>query len=573
MERRIMRRRRRRVNAFRFILALVIIAGLIAGGFFLFNKLGVNITPTQQPPGATPTPTSVLAPTLSPAPGEGADPSDYGFQTDIQANGKNVSSYTRNEKISFPVASAYTALQGVTTFRGNNYRTTASYGTADVQQGKLAVEWEKNISAIRGDEIMGTGVGWTGQPLLVRWSEKMRSIMNMYPEKKRKEGLIEVIYPTLDGHIYFYDLDDGSYTRDPINLGVVIKGTASIDPRGYPLLYVGQGDTVNHGAMKYRIISLIDQEVLYELNGKDPFSHRKWTAFDSSALVDAGSDTLIEPGENGILYTIKLNTAYDPDTGTLSIDPDPPVKYRYTADGMGEGSGKRWWGTENSMIGWRGYAFYTDNGGYLQCVDLNTMSPVWVQDVTDDSDSTMVLEEDADNQTAYLYTACQVDKQPNAKTAGRAYIRKVDALTGKVLWTRSYACSYDSHVAGGVLASPILGKEGSDIEDVVIYNIAKEKEGGSLLVALDRKTGDEVWTLRIRNYCWSSPVAVYDDAGKSYIVQADSAGRMLLIEGATSEVLDTIQIQQATIEASPAVFGDRIVIGTRGQKVVCVRIK
>jgi hypothetical protein len=573
MERRIMRRRRRRVNAFRFILALVIIAGLIAGGFFLFNKLGVNITPTQQPPGATPTPTSVLAPTLSPSPGEGADPSDYGFQTDIQANGKNVSSYTRNEKISFPVASAYTALQGVTTFRGNNYRTTASYGTADVQQGKLAVEWEKNISAIRGDEIMGTGVGWTGQPLLVRWSEKMRSIMNMYPEKKRKEGLIEVIYPTLDGHIYFYDLDDGSYTRDPINLGVVIKGTASIDPRGYPLLYVGQGDTVNHGAMKYRIISLIDQEVLYELNGKDPFSHRKWTAFDSSALVDAGSDTLIEPGENGILYTIKLNTAYDPDTGTLSIDPDPPVKYRYTADGMGEGSGKRWWGTENSMIGWRGYAFYTDNGGYLQCVDLNTMSPVWVQDVTDDSDSTMVLEEDADNQTAYLYTACQVDKQPNAKTAGRAYIRKVDALTGKVLWTRSYACSYDSHVAGGVLASPILGKEGSDIEDVVIYNIAKEKEGGSLLVALDRKTGDEVWTLRIRNYCWSSPVAVYDDAGKSYIVQADSAGRMLLIEGATSEVLDTIQIQQATIEASPAVFGDRIVIGTRGQKVVCVRIK
>jgi hypothetical protein len=572
MERRSMRRRRRRVNAFRFILALLIIAGLIAGGFFLFNKLGVNITPTQ-PPGATPTPTSVLAPTLSPSPGEGADPSDYGFQTGVQADGKNVSSYSRDDKISFPVASAYTALQGVTTFRGNNYRTTASYGTADVRQGKLAVAWEKNISAIRGDEIMGTGVGWTGQPLLVRWSEKMRGIMNMYPEKKQKEGLIEVIYPTLDGHIYFYDLDDGSYTRDPINLGVVIKGTASIDPRGYPLLYVGQGDTVNRGAMKYRIISLIDQEVLYELNGKDPFSHRKWTAFDSSALLDAGSDTLIEPGENGVLYTIKLNTDYDPDAGTLSIDPDPPVKYRYTANGMGEGSGKRWWGTENSMIGWRGYAFYTDNGGYLQCVDLNAMSPVWVQDVTDDSDSTMVLEEDAENQTAYLYTACQVDKQPNAKTAGRAYIRKVDALTGKVLWTKSYACSYDSHVAGGALASPILGKEGSDIEDVVIYNIAKEKEGGSLLIALDRETGDEVWTLRIRNYCWSSPVAVYDDAGKSYIVQADSAGRMLLIEGATSEVLDTIQIQQATIEGSPAVFGDRIVIGTRGQKVVCVRIK
>ena len=42
--------------------------------------------------------------------------------------------------------------------------------------------------------------------------------------------------------------------------------------------------------------------------------------FDGSALVDAETDTLIYPGENGILYLIRLNTKYDLNSGTLSID-------------------------------------------------------------------------------------------------------------------------------------------------------------------------------------------------------------------------------------------------------------
>ena len=40
--------------------------------------------------------------------------------------------------------------------------------------------------------------------------------------------------------------------------------------------------------------------------------------YDSAPLVDADTDTLIYPGENGILYTIKLNTVFDETTGQLT---------------------------------------------------------------------------------------------------------------------------------------------------------------------------------------------------------------------------------------------------------------
>ena len=105
--------------------------------------------------------------------------------------------------------------------------------------------------------------------------------------------------------------------------------------------------------MRARLYSLIDQKLLYSFGKKpDPLSFRAFHAYDSSALFDVGSDTIIEPGENGILYTIKLNTSYDAAAGTLTVDPDEPVKLRYTAPNYsvsGDNSpNHRWWGMEDS---------------------------------------------------------------------------------------------------------------------------------------------------------------------------------------------------------------------------------
>jgi len=62
-------------------------------------------------------------------------------------------------------------------------------------------------------------VGWTGQPSIVRWDDSTKNAMNINPQKKSKKGLTEVIYATMDGKIYFLDLEDGKPAREPINIG------------------------------------------------------------------------------------------------------------------------------------------------------------------------------------------------------------------------------------------------------------------------------------------------------------------------------------------------------------------
>ena len=74
------------------------------------------------------------------------------------------------------------------------------------------------------------------------------------------------------------------------------------------------------------------------------------------------------------------------------------------------------------------------------------------------------------------------------------------------------------------------------------------------------------------NYTWSSPVAVYGESGKSYIVICDSMGNVSLLEGTTGKVLSTVNIG-SNVEASPTVFGDTIVVGTRGQKVYGLKVE
>ena len=202
---------------------------------------------------------------------------------------------------------SYATLEGVTTFRGSNYRDGGAYGTIPDKPTRLAEVWEKRIHGL--DEW--SGVGWTGQASVVRWPADLRAQMNINRAKKAKDGLVEVIYATLDGHIYFLDLDDGQETRKAINIGAPIKGSLAVDPRGVPLLYCGQGIYDVGGkrvACGTRIWSLIDQQQLYFLDGKDPVALRGWRAFDCSPLVDGDTDTMITAGENGVLYKVKLNT-------------------------------------------------------------------------------------------------------------------------------------------------------------------------------------------------------------------------------------------------------------------------
>jgi len=521
---------------------------------------------------------------------ENTEPSKVGVTYEIMVDNAKVESYTRPEPISFGTGAEYTALEGVINFRGNNYRNAPSWGTVSISENKLEVkDYDKKTSYI------GTwgGAAWTGQPLIVKWPAETRAKMTSLKEEFRsKDDFVEVIYATLDGRIYFMELSSGKKTRDFIDIGAPTKGTPTLDPRGWPIIYVGQGlqadgDANSSDDMYFRAYSLIDNKLLMKFgaSSSDPFAHRNWQAYDSSALIDAKTDTLIEPGENGVLYTMKLNSNYNAEAGTVTMDSEPKiVKYNYTSEHNKNADSKGRWGMENSAVGWRNYLFFTDNAGILQCVDLNTMSLIYANNLVDDSDVSMVLEEDITNQKVYLYTGCEYDELVrDLGSTGPAYARKIDALTGEILWTEEYEVASNQYVDGGVLASPVLGREGTNMEGLIIYNVTAAVKGDSTtsyLVALDKETGDEKWRYDMAVDGWSpsSPVPVYTEDGKGYIVQCDKAGDVVLLDGSTGTEVAKVTLTDSddkahNFEATPAIYGNTIVVASRKAEIFFIEIK
>lgn len=617
----------------RFFLVMVAILGAIILILLLVKKVGDD---SEEALLATPVPTATLAPTATPKPAlpedvtvtraDSANPSTFGFSGTISVNGSDVSSYSRENKISFGRNIEYTTIPGILTFGGNSYRDTFTYGIASVSEKRLRQQWAKTIGAI------GTwsGTGCTGQPLIVQWPAETVAVMNVAQSYKDANApLTEVIYPAMDGYIYFLDLETGAATRDPITTGIVQKGTACVDPRGYPLLFVGQGiaDKNEEGNFSayVRVYSLITGEELHRFGGFDWFSRRQWQAYDGSPIIS--NDTIVYAGENGVLYTSKLNATFDVAAGTVTIDPERLVKMRYEGTGYSreDMAGSRWYGMDSSVAAFRNYAYTTDNGGRLQCVDLNTMQIKFVVDITDETDSTPVIEESYDDNTIYIYTGSQA-RSSNGNLGdgyGYCYQRKINGLTGAVIWEQKWPCSIgDTSGSGGIISTPHVGK--GRISNLVIYSIslaalsngstapaettvppettaesgeaaeetAEESTAavmpqpdasgayamGGRIVALDKTTGAVVWSVEQSNDYWASPVVVYDEQGKAYLIQCDRGGYVTLYDASNGEKLNSIDLG-SRIDSTPAVFNNMLVVGTRGKGgagkasvIVCVKI-
>ena len=503
--------------------------------------------------------------TLVPRQTEESDPSNWNIDWQIVEKGQKVDSFIREDSINFEHASLYTQVEGVTTFRGNNYRNDPTFGSADIYDETLDIMWENSIGSLGS----WSGCGWSGQPLIARWDDETKELMNIYPEKKRKKGLTEVIYATLDGNIYFYDIDDGEPTRDKLRVGMTFKGTGTLDPRGYPIMYIGSGIASGGKDQRMFAINLIDTSIIYEQSGSDSDSFRYWPAFDSSPLIDAETDTLIWPGENGLLYTIKLNTEYDAENGTIDIDPENVVKARYRTQKTA--SGGRWEGYESSCVIVGRYLYISENSGMFFCVDLNTMELKWAQDTLDDSNASPIFEW-KDDGNGYIYTAPSL-RWTAQGGKGTTTLFNLDAKTGEILWEVPYECRTYSETSGGVQSSPVLGRKGTDLEGLIIFNIAFTSASNSgILVALDTETGDVVWEYEMKNYTWSSPVAVYTPDNFGYLVVCDSIGDVKLIDGVDGEFIDSVNIG-SNVEASPAVFDNKLVVGTRGSKICGIEIE
>lgn len=550
------------------VLVMVVMRGIAANKALeeTAESPAVTVQPTPTPT-PEPTPTPVGLPDFKPHSVDGTEPERLISSTAIMVDGEVVDEYESDYEINFDLPERYTELEGIVTFRGDNFRSGAAYGTASVSSKTLTKVWSKSTSGLSDtDGTYWSGSGWTGQPLIVKWPEATRkNISAMYDWAREKEGLVEVIYATLDGHVYFYELTSGEYTRDPLNLGFNYKGAGALDPRGYPILYVGSGvDSVN-GRSRVKVVNLIDNSVMFEFGHNETFANRGWHMFDSSPLVSAETDQLIYPGENGILYIIHLTTKYNEQTGELSVDPDNIVKWKYN----GVRSGSRYWlGVESSAAIINNSIFLADNGGNLMCLDLNTLKLVWVQDVLDDTNCSPVV--DVEDGHPYIYISTSFHYGWRSYSTAEIPIFKIDAETGEIVWRTDYTCYTVQDLSGGVQGTIAVGK--NKLSDMIFVPVARTPGASSgTLAALKKDTGEVIWEKETSMYSWSSPVDFYDADGNGYLLYCNSGFNMFLIDGKTGEQLDYMNLG-GNIEASPAMYGNYAVVGTRAMRTYCIQV-
>ena len=533
--------------------------------------------PTAEP---TPEPTPELTeeptptPALTASAALEADPEL--ISTSIVYNGsKKVSEYSRaaKEMIHMPAGGQYSKKNmGVLTFRGDAFRQNAAAGT--VRSAKeLSMVWQVEAGSARGASTTYYGIGWTGQPAIVKWSKEVREKSGLYETKLEKVGLKEVIIAGMDGVIYFLDLDDGSLTRNNIKLGYPMKGTPSVHPSGFPFMTVGQyarkmkSRTGTIGLRQYNLYNGKEMSLIDGFDGKMHRGFNNVGSFETSALIDRTSDTMITAASNGLLYLVSLNSDFDYQAGTYRQSGASTVvlKTRTRAEKK-----ESYTAVESSPAMYDKYVFYADMGGVLRCVDTNSLKTVWAVETGDAVEATLALNLN-DTGGLDLYTGNMLIN----RNKGAAQIRGYDALTGTEKWMTEIPVKKDTKTKKGVgvKASPLVGQ--NQLKDLVYFTVTGLSEDGksqmrlaedtqAVLVALDQKTGSIVWTRGLTGRSESSPVAVYDEKGQGWVIQASGDGEILLLEGLTGKIVHQLTVE-GEIEASPAVYNDMLVIGTTGK--------
>ncbi len=531
------------------------------------------LTPPTPEPSPVPTEKPV-APELHTEASAEADPGII-KNTTVYSGGKTVTDYRRSDetRVNMPAVGEYTRIPvGILTYRTDSFRQNAAVGTVS-GEGTLKLEWMAEAGRLLGAKsVMYDGIGWTGQPAIVKWTKEVRENSNLYDSKKEKSGLKEVIIAGLDGQIHFLDLADGTSTRDSINLGYPMRGTPSLHPSGYPYLTVGQyarrmkTRTGNIGLRQY---DLFTQKEFALIDGLDlKYGQRGFSkngSFETSALIDRTSDTMITAGSNGLLYVTSLGSIFDHTQSKYVIAPSTVVLRGKTASEKVN----TLTAVEASVAMYEGYAFYADMGGIVRCVDVNAMKTDWAVETGDAVESTPALDFNSSGGLD-LYTANMLINRRD----GDVSVRCLNAMTGEQKW--QFAVNVKKNTtnivtSSGFRASPVIGQE--NLSDLVFYTVTGlSEEGASALglapakaavIALEKKSGSLRWAYGLSSRSDSSPVAVYDASGNGRVVQCSSDGRIVMLDGLTGQEVSSLKVV-GTIEASPAVYNGIMVIGTTG---------
>jgi len=430
---------------------------------------------------------------------------------------------------------------GLTMFRGNPTRT--FYGSGPVPRSAPSVAWKFPDDPMCGQSPVGQenkvwcGSGWTGQPVV--W--------------ERPDGITEVIFGAYDKQIHFLDAETGERTRPDFDMGDIIKGSVTLDPDGYPLLYTGSRDP------RFRVIAL-DAEEPYEvwsLHAKsvDGIWNDDWDS--NPVIVD---DIMYEGGENSWWFAVKLNRGYDAD-GKVTVDPQVVYQIPAWTDELTEIFGRQH-SVENSTAVFEQRAYFTTSAGRVVGVDVSDIESgngeiffdFWNGD---DTDSTINIDSDG-----YLYVVSHADTAKKNNTAARR-VREVGDLAkldpdnpdDPVMWSVHLSAARGQDA--GAWATPAL-HAGAGLLFVAT-------DAGDL-IAVDTMTGETVWEDFIGGNAWSSPVIADDMLVVGTDCLTGDAGFRaydLTNPRAPQRMWDTPVGGGQCIESTPAVWNGRIYVGSR----------
>lgn len=507
-------------------LAAVAIFGIIVAADAL---LGSTPEPVQEavmaPPPPTPTatstpvPTATVIPTATPLPTVApptATPTPTPYVGWVDPFGAN------------PPWSD--TVEGVLTFRGSPART--YYGEGPVPNN-VEISWSYpdrpmcGWSSWKGELVEWCGLGWTGQPAV--WE---------------RDDEVWVAFGAMDGAVHVLDGETGEPRFDPFKTDDLIKGTLTVDPDGWPLIYTGSRDN------KLRVLSF-DGDELEELWALDAlsFGPRLWNNdWDAAPLIV--DDYMFAGGENSNMHIIKLNRDWD-DDGRVTVDPELLHVEPSWDDELLSVINDTEVSVENSLVIRDTTMWFANSGGLVQGWDIAGLKDgepperIFRYWVGEDVDGSLVFDDEG-----YLYVSVEFEKnRSRARELGQFIKLDVSNLDEpEVVWS---IADREPAMFKGFWATPALWGD-------LIYT----SSGTGRLMGIDRASGEIVWEKLFEEWLWGSPVVVDD-----VLIHGDCQGTVRGWD-VSDPLIDPpelweVQLSGSCIEATPVVWRGHIYIGSR----------
>jgi hypothetical protein len=308
------------------------------------------------------------------------------------------------------------------------------------------------------------GSGWTGQPNV--WE---------------KDGKTWVAFGAYDRGVHFLDAETGAVAPD-FKVGDIIKGTVTVDPTASistrrPRQLTGPGPRRAGADRALEAVGLRHKPVMW---------NDDW---DGSA---SSSTTTSSRGENGWIYAVKLNRAYDAN-GKVTVDPKVVWKAPgWDAEQLKSITDKKV-SIENSVAISGNTLYFANSGGLVQGWDISGLKEGTMPTRTfrfwtgDDTDASIVIDADG-----MLYVGSEYERN-NARSKEVGQIMKLDPTKpdNPLVWSiKDQGAS-----KAGIWGTTALWKD-------VVYT---DTNGGRLL-GIDRATGAIRWEKKLPGPTWQSPV-------------------------------------------------------------------